>query len=152
MKVIEVNWNLRLTLYGSSIKESTLNKHELKCASTYMCAIKSIKIKCEWVLHLPGLPRKTEEYNTRLDGSLARVSGGDDHSLRHHRPVKKEKNIFKLLWLLLATLAAAAAFETFDYTSCWKSHKITYYIFLNFNFHRRHVIPFLKYAICNKNS
>lgn len=49
-------------------------------------AIKSIKIK-----HLPGLPRKTEEYKTRLDGSLARVSGGDDHSLRHHRPVKEKK-------------------------------------------------------------
>lgn len=69
-------------------------------------------------MHLPGLPRKTEEYKTRLDGSLARVSGGDDHSLRHHRPVKKEekKKIFKLLWLLVVTLAAA--FETFDYTSC----------------------------------
>lgn len=44
-----------------------------------------------YINNLPGLPRKTEEYNTRLEGSLARVSGGDDHSLRHHRPAKKCK-------------------------------------------------------------
>ncbi len=37
-------------------------------------------------INLPGLPRKTEEYNTRLDGSVVRASGGDDQSLRHHRP------------------------------------------------------------------
>lgn len=35
--------------------------------------------------NLPGLPRKTEEYN-RLDASAFLASAGDDHSLRHHRP------------------------------------------------------------------
>lgn len=44
--------------------------------------------------YLPGLPRKTEEYN-RLEASAFLVSAaGDDHSLRHHRPEKpKEKTI-----------------------------------------------------------
>lgn len=45
-------------------------------------------------LHLPGDPKKTEEYKTRLDASFVRASGGDDQSLRHHRPTikKREKN------------------------------------------------------------
>ena len=45
-------------------------------------------------LHLPGDPKKTEEYKTRLDASFVRASGGDDQSLRHHRPtIKKKKNL-----------------------------------------------------------
>lgn len=35
--------------------------------------------------NLPGLPRKTEEYNRRVASAFL-VSAGDDHSLRHHRP------------------------------------------------------------------
>lgn len=42
-------------------------------------------------LDLPGLPRKTEEYN-RLVASAFRASGGDDHSLRHHRPMERKIN------------------------------------------------------------
>lgn len=42
------------------------------------------------VENLPGLPRKTEEYN-RLVASAFRASGGDDHSLRHHRPIRMER-------------------------------------------------------------
>lgn len=45
------------------------------------------------IINLPGLPRKTEEYK-RLVASAFRASGGDDHSLRHHRPIK-EKQIKK---------------------------------------------------------
>lgn len=43
-------------------------------------------------LHLPGDPKKTEEYKTRLDASFVRASGGDDQSLRHHRPTKKKED------------------------------------------------------------
>lgn len=47
------------------------------------------------LLNLPGLPRKTEEYK-RLVASAFRASGGDDHSLRHHRPeiIQMKEHIF----------------------------------------------------------
>lgn len=49
-------------------------------------------------LHLPGDPKKTEEYKTRLDASFVRASGGDDQSLRHHRPtIKKREKIQNVL-------------------------------------------------------
>lgn len=44
----------------------------------------------EEFLYSPGLPRKTDEYK-RLVASAFRASGGDDHSLRHHRPIQIRK-------------------------------------------------------------
>lgn len=51
-------------------------------------------------LHLPGDPKKTEEYKTRLDASFVRASGGDDQSLRHHRPTKKKDKNTKCIRVL----------------------------------------------------
>lgn len=50
--------------------------------------------------NLPGLPRKTEEYN-RLVASAFLVSAGDDHSLRHHRPGIKRTTKKMLIFIVM---------------------------------------------------
>lgn len=63
--------------------------------SSVVCEF-SESIDMNWTLysqrdfHSPGLPRKTDEYK-RLVASAFRASGGDDHSLRHHRPIRMKR-------------------------------------------------------------
>lgn len=109
MEVIEVIAQCTHPIYDTPIQTQTgcSNKTAVTIIITIIVTVETSQSIFFFILllrnkiqHLPGLPRKTEEYKTRLDGSLARESGGDDHSLRHHRP---ERSTEKKIKILLAT-------------------------------------------------